>query len=114
MGFSVILPTFNENNHIKDLIKSIANIFLSKNILFEIIVVDDNSTDGTIEVVKKIQLQNLNVKIFIRKNKKKSLVESLKDGIKYSKNYYVIWLDADYSHPPEYINEFIFNNDNYD
>ena len=51
MGYSVILPTFNENNHIKDLIKSISDIFFSQNILFEILVVDDNSTDGTRETV---------------------------------------------------------------
>jgi dolichol-phosphate mannosyltransferase len=113
-SYSVILPTLNEAGHIQKLILDICKIFTLNNHEYEIIVIDDNSTDGTIEVVKKIQLQNLNVKIFIRKNKKKSLVESLKDGIKYSKNYYVIWLDADYSHPPEYINEFIFNNDNYD
>ena len=42
MSFSVILPTLNENDHILKLISEIANIFKSKEIDVEIIVVDDN------------------------------------------------------------------------
>ena len=38
----------------------------------------------------------------------------MRDGIKFSKNDYIIWLDADYSHPPEYINEFISNINSFD
>ena len=52
MSYSVILPTFNENNHIVDLIESISNIFIKQNILFEILVIDDSSTDGTKETVE--------------------------------------------------------------
>ena len=111
-SYSVILPTLNEAGHIQKLILDICKIFTLSNNEYEIIIIDDNSTDGTIEVVKKIQRYNLNVKIFVRKGKKKNLVESLKDGIKFSNNNYVVWLDADYSHPPEYINEFILNNKN--
>ena len=115
-SYSVILPTLNEVGHIQKLILDISKIFNLNNTKYEIIVVDDNSSDGTIDVVKKIELKNSNIKIFVRKNKKKNLVESLKDGIKFCKHNYIIWLDADYSHPPEYINEFIRtnNNGNYD
>lgn len=115
-SYSVILPTLNEVGHIKKLILDISEIFNLNNTKYEIIVVDDNSSDGTVDVVKKIELKNLNVKIIVRKDKKKNLVDSLKDGIKFSKYNYIIWLDADYSHPPEYINEFIQtnNNGNYD
>ena len=71
MGYSVILPTFNENNHIKDLIKSISDIFFSQNILFEILVVDDNSTDGTRKTVDDFAKKNQYVKIINRNKKKK-------------------------------------------
>jgi dolichol-phosphate mannosyltransferase len=115
-SYSVILPTLNEVGHIEKLIFDISKIFVLSSTKYEIIIIDDNSTDGTIDVVKDIQLKNSNVKIFVRKNKKRNLVESLKEAIKFSKHNYIIWLDADYSHPPEYINEFIQtnNNDNYD
>ena len=71
MNFSVILPTFNENNHIKDLIESISDIFFSQNILFEILVVDDNSTDGTIATINSVSRTKKYLKIIHRKNKKK-------------------------------------------
>ena len=55
MKYSVILPTLNENNHIVDLINSISNVFKKKNLVYEIIIVDDNSVDGTIGTVKNIK-----------------------------------------------------------
>ena len=107
MSFSVILPTFNENNHIKDLIKTISDTFFSQNILFEILVVDDNSTDGTRETVDAFSKINKFVKIIDRKYKKKNLAESIDEGIKNSSYNFVIWMDADFQHPPKYILDFI-------
>lgn len=64
--FSVILPTYNEEGHIKRLIIDLIKIFKKKKL--EIIIVDDNSTDLTISEVKKIK--NKNIKIILRKKKK--------------------------------------------
>ena len=61
MSFSVILPTLNEKGHILKLIEEISNIFEINKINYEIIVVDDNSDDGTYEIVenfKKIMLMS--------------------------------------------------------
>jgi len=107
MSFTVILPTFNENNHIKDLIKSISDIFFSQNILFEILVVDDNSTDGTRETIDEFSKTNKYLKILHRNNKKKNLAKSIDEGIKNSTYDFIIWMDADFQHPPKYILEFI-------
>ena len=107
MSFSVILPTFNENNHIKDLIKTISDTFFSQNILFEILVVDDNSTDGTRETVDAFSKINKFVKIIDRNCKKRNLAESIDEGIKNSSYDFIIWMDADFQHPPKYILEFI-------
>ena len=54
-SYSIILPTLNESGHIRTLILDISNNFVGTNIKYEIIVVDDNSIDGTIEEIKKIK-----------------------------------------------------------
>ena len=53
MNYSIILPTLNENGHIIQLIKSIKKNFNNKKNSYEIIVIDDNSEDGTINTIKR-------------------------------------------------------------
>lgn len=108
-SYSIILPTYNEVGHIKDLALKIHNIFSSKNVIFQIIIVDDNSTDGTIDIIHNLESTYKNISGLIRKNKKGSLVESLNDGIIRSKYENIIWMDADFSHPPEYLRSFLEN-----
>ena len=55
MNYSVILPILNEKGHIIELIKKIRFIFSEIHQKYEIILVDDNSTDGTIDLVKNIE-----------------------------------------------------------
>ena len=47
MNYSVILPTFNEGAHIVNLINEIQNVFKKLKCKYEIIIIDDNSTDKT-------------------------------------------------------------------
>ena len=106
MSYSIILPTLDEKGHIIDLIKTISDIFIKNKLNYEIIVIDDNSKDGTIQIVENFIKENSFVKLYIRKNKR-SLPESLNDGIELASNKYIIWMDADFQHPPEYIQKFI-------
>ena len=73
MGYSVVLPTLNEAGHIVKLIERIKFNFLEIKEEFEIILVDDNSTDGTIELGENIAKKNENIQFFLRKNLKKNL-----------------------------------------
>lgn len=107
MTFSVVLPTYNEKDHIINLIKTISIIFRKKKLKYEIIVVDDNSIDGTINSLYKFSKKNKFVKLIIRKSKKKNLAKSINEGIAASKHRYIIWMDADFQHPPKYINNLI-------
>ena len=106
MSYSVILPTLNESGHIIRLVNKISYIFHKRKKKFEIIIVDDSSTDGTANKIREHIQKTKNLKLIVRK-KKRNLAESINDGIRKSRYDYVIWLDADFQHPPKYINMFI-------
>ena len=114
MSFSIILPTLNEKDHIIELIESISKNFKGKNSKYEIIIVDDNSIDGTIETVKKYSQKNKRIRLYVRKKKKKNLAKSINLGILKSKYENIIWMDADFQHPPQYIKKMITNINNFD
>ena len=105
MEYSIILPTLNEKNHILDLINSISDVLKKKNLIYEIIIVDDNSTDGTIDLVKSLLSKIDFLKLVVRSNLRKNLAQSINDGIKNAKYQNIIWMDADFQHPPKYIEE---------
>ena len=68
MSYSVILPTLNEEGHIVNLIEEIAKNFINKEEIYEIIVVDDDSTDGTInKITNFIKISSINIKLHVRK-----------------------------------------------
>ena len=106
MSYTVILPTLNESGHIVNLIKDIGSVLSELKQKYEIIIVDDNSSDGTIDLVRKIGKEKPEVQLFVRENKKKNLAKSINLGIQKSKYENIIWMDADFQHPPENIKLF--------
>nr|XP_054772035.1 dolichol-phosphate mannosyltransferase subunit 1-like [Lytechinus pictus] len=75
---------------------------------FEIIVIDDGSPDGTLEVAKQLQDIYGTDKIVLRPRAKKlGLGTAYIHGIKHATGNYVIIMDADLSHHPKFIPEFI-------
>jgi dolichol-phosphate mannosyltransferase len=92
---SIILPTYNEAGNIGKLINSIFRVFKPTNFHLEIIVVDDNSPDGTAKVVK-----NHPVKLLIRKNTR-GLATAVLHGIKHSTGQIVVLMDTDFNHQPK-------------
>jgi glycosyltransferase involved in cell wall biosynthesis len=64
MSYSVILPTLNEAGHIVKLIEKINAVFFELHEKFEIIVVDDNSTDGTDRLCNEMVKVHKNLKFF--------------------------------------------------
>jgi dolichol-phosphate mannosyltransferase len=108
----IIIPTYNENNNIDILIKSIFN----KNLEFNILIVDDNSTDGTLEKIHK--LKKIYKNLFLLKRPNKMGVGSAHlDGIKWAyQNYYlkVITMDGDLTHSTDKIDDFIEKGKSFD
>jgi dolichol-phosphate mannosyltransferase len=96
--FSIVIPVLNEQNNISKLIILIKKYL--KNFKYEIIFIDDNSTDNTAKIIKKYLSKN--IKYFLRK-KNKDLSLSCFLGIKKSKHENIIIMDADLQHHPRYI-----------
>ena len=98
---SVILPTYNEKEIILDVIKELKENI--KNPL-EIIVIDDDSTDKTWEIVKEADIQGVKV---IRRIASKGLASAISHGINSASGDIIVWMDADMSHPPKLVPEMI-------
>ena len=100
----VLIPTYNELDNIQKLIPDILNRYENVDIL----VVDDNSPDGTGNYVSILSQSNERVKI-IRRENKLGLGTAYITGFKYAlqnKYNYVFEMDADYSHDPGEIENF--------
>ena len=67
LKYSIILPCYNEYGNLKIIIPKLIALFKNKS--FEILVIDDNSPDGTFIKLKKIYKKNKKIKCFIRKKK---------------------------------------------
>jgi len=95
----VIIPTYNEKENIENIIRAT----FSQNKPFDILVVDDNSPDGTDKIVKALQ-NEFEENLFLEIRQEKSgLGAAYIHGFKWAlkKNYeYIIEMDADFSHDP--------------
>ena len=103
----ILIPTYNERENIQILIPVLRGNFPQ----FDILVVDDNSPDGTWDVVNKFLENDSSIKLLLRKDRQ-GLGRALFAGYRYAvENNYpvVIQMDADFSHPPEYISEISKN-----
>lgn len=107
MRLSLVIPTYNEKDNIKILIDKLLCEFSDNSIKGEIIVVDDNSPDGTGEVVRKISSKLSNVKLVSRPGKL-GLSSAVLDGWKIAKGNILGVMDADLSHPPERVKDLFF------
>src|SRR3989344_8764924 len=98
---SVILPTYNEAENIIKLIKEISNVIKHKK---EIIVVDDNSPDGTSSIVKKFKTKNKKINLRLETRfRNRGLTNSIRRGIELAKGDIIVWLDCDFSMPPKVV-----------
>ncbi|MDQ4073496.1 MAG: glycosyltransferase family 2 protein [Thermoproteota archaeon] len=104
---SIVIPTYNEADNIVALLESV-KAKLGNSISAEIIVVDDNSPDGTGKLVDQyierqdtlIDKTQANVRI-IHRMRKEGLIQAVLQGINSSQGNQILIMDADFSHPPE-------------
>ncbi len=98
---SIIVPTYNERDNIVELIKRLDKALSEKNIDYELIVVDDNSQDGTPEAAESMKDKvHGKIKVIVRKNER-GLASAVIRGFKEASGKYLVVMDADLQHPPE-------------
>jgi len=119
MKISFIIPTKNEHGNVDRLIKKINEITEKYNLDNELLVIDDNSTDGTIEDVEKLCRSQKNLYLhqrsqyshlfpkYPKKWKYLGIGSAHKVGYHLAKGYLIITIDADLSQPPERIMDLI-------
>ena len=101
----VIVPTYNELENIRPLLDKVLSLPWG----LDILIVDDNSPDGTAEVVKEYQ-QKTNRVHLIQRPGKMGLGSAYRDGFRYALQNgaeYIFEMDADFSHDPEAIGQFL-------
>lgn len=102
MKISVILPTYNEKDSIVLLLQEIHTILTRENTDFEIVVVDDNSPDGTYQEIIKAFLSCPEIKPVLR-TREKGLASAIHHGIRNSDGDKLVIMDTDFNHPPDLI-----------
>lgn len=110
---SIIIPTFNEEENIQDTIQKISHTLRLTSTLFEIIVVDDSSTDKTQQIVIDLIARRYPV-VLVTRTKDPGLSQSVLEGINRARGSVVVVTDADLSHDttliPSMYNEIKTNN----
>lgn len=101
---SIVVPTYNESENIENLLRAVSKTL--KGYDYEIIVVDDNSPDGTDRIVERIITEDNRIRLLVRAGKL-GLGSAILDGFSMAKGNYFLMIDADLSHRPEDIKRLI-------
>lgn len=104
MTVSVVLPTYNEKDNIISLIRGIKKVLKGKK--YEIIVVDDNSPDGTWKAVEDYSINDKTVSL-VKRLTEKGLTSAIREGVANCNGDVVIWMDTDLSMPPNKIPDLL-------
>jgi dolichol-phosphate mannosyltransferase len=102
---SVVLPTYEESESLPVLIPSIIDTLNGEKITGEVIVVDDNSPDGTAEVAQKLALQ-YPVRV-LKRVSERGLATAVMAGFEMSHSPVLVVMDADGSHPVEALPQMV-------
>jgi dolichol-phosphate mannosyltransferase len=105
MKVSIILPTYKEKDNIVELIQAILAA-LPFSWEFEIVVVDDNSPDGTAEAVRHNFGQDPRVRVLVR-TEEQGLATAIRYGTEHSTGNILVFMDTDFNHDPAILPQMI-------
>lgn len=105
MNILVCIPTYNERENIKQIISQV----LTQGNDVEVLIIDDNSPDGTASIVDQLRRENSRIHLLSRPGKLglgTAYVDGFTYGLTLPRIGYFMEMDADFSHDPKYIKEF--------
>ncbi|KAI0777678.1 nucleotide-diphospho-sugar transferase [Trametes elegans] len=105
--YSIVVPAFRENGNIRPLVTRIFGALSQVNSPVnphevEVIIVDDNSRDGSVETVEGLRREGYNVRIIVRTTER-GLSSAVVRGFREAQGDSMLCMDADLQHPPEYV-----------
>jgi polyisoprenyl-phosphate glycosyltransferase len=103
---SFVISAFNEQENVYELYRKLENVLANLDIRYELIFVNDGSTDNTLACLKEIYANSANVKILnLISNRGHEI--AMTAGMDYAMGDAVLFMDADLQHPPELIPEIL-------
>ena len=100
---SVVVPTYNERENLPRLLEEVDRVLRSRGVSYEVVVVDDDSPDGTWRVAEELARERgLPVRV-VRRLGERGLGSAIARGLREARGRYIVVMDADLQHPPEAI-----------
>ncbi|KPI88223.1 Dolichyl-phosphate beta-D-mannosyltransferase precursor conserved [Leptomonas seymouri] len=103
MQYSIVVPAYKESGNLEPLARRVFAAIKDQGFPLEsveMLIVDDNSRDGSVEVVRKLQEEGFSVRIDVRTTER-GLSSAVIHGLRQTSGTYKIVMDADLQHPPE-------------
>ncbi len=108
LGLSVVIPAYNEERGVGDVIRKLQNVLENSGCNYEIIVVDDGSTDKTVDIVRETGVR------LIQHSFNRGYGAALKTGIRQAKHDIVVITDADGTYPVDAVPSLVERMSEYD
>lgn len=105
-GISIVIPTLNEEENVRPLIREISAVLSIWDVSYEIIFIDDHSTDKTRQAILEM-IDYHPIRLYLKEGKK-GKAASLKEGFRHAKYGAICMIDADLQYPPSAIPEMLF------
>lgn len=101
--FTIVIPTYNEVGNVGPMIAELTRRYPKAKIM----IVDDGSQDGTVEVVKSLLNSNPQLALLLRDPKDRGLTAAVMDGLRSVKTERFVVMDCDFQHPPAYVEQLM-------
>ena len=105
LNASIVIPTFRERDNLQRLLPALFDVLRQAGLAAEVVVVDDDSRDGTEELCRRLSADNP-LWLYIRRGER-GLATAVLRGLQLAKGDVLVVMDADFSHPPEAVPKLI-------